>query len=60
MSPLTKYDTIVPNMEIHKIRFRDIDPDVQDARCPHCAFTIYNNLNCIYVHMYAMLNVVEK
>ena len=29
-------------------------------RCPHYACTIYINLNCKYVHMYAMLNVVEK
>ena len=28
MSPLTKYDTIAPNLELSKIRFRDIDPDV--------------------------------
>ena len=28
MSPLTKYDTIAPNIEINEIRFRDIDPDV--------------------------------
>ena len=26
MSPLTKYDTIAPNLEINEIR--DIDPDV--------------------------------
>ena len=28
MSALTKYDTIGPNLEINKIRFWDIDPDV--------------------------------
>ena len=28
MSPLTKCDTITPNLEINKIRFRHIDPDV--------------------------------
>ena len=28
MFPLTKYDTIVPNLEINEIRIRDIDPDV--------------------------------
>ena len=28
MSPLTKCDTIAPNLEINKIRFRHIDPDV--------------------------------
>ena len=28
MSPLTKYDTIAPHLEINKIRFRHIDPDV--------------------------------
>ena len=27
MSPLTKYDTIAPNLEINEIHFRDIDPD---------------------------------
>ena len=27
-SPLTKYDTIAPNLEINEIRFRVIDPDV--------------------------------
>ena len=27
MSPLTKCDTIAPNLEINKIRFRHIDPD---------------------------------
>ena len=33
MSPLTKYDTLVPNLEINEIRFRDIDPDVHaDSR----------------------------
>ena len=33
MSPLTKYDTITPNIEINEIRFRDIDPDVHaDSR----------------------------
>ena len=33
MSPLTKYDTIVPDQEINEIRFRDIDPDVHaDSR----------------------------
>ena len=34
MSPLTKYDTIVPNLEINESRFRDIDPEVHaDSRC---------------------------
>ena len=28
MSPLTKCDTIAPNLEINQIRFRHIDPDV--------------------------------
>ena len=28
MSPLTKYDTIAPNLEINEIHLRDIDPDV--------------------------------
>ena len=28
MSPLTKCDTIAPNREINKIRFRHIDPAV--------------------------------
>ena len=28
MSPLTNCDTIAPNLEINKIRFRHIDPDV--------------------------------
>ena len=33
MSPLTKYDTIVPNLEINEIRFHDFDPDVHaDSR----------------------------
>ena len=33
MSPLTKYDTIAPNLEINEIHFRDIDPDVHaDSR----------------------------
>ena len=33
MSPLTKYDTIAPNVEINEIHFRDIDPDVHtDSR----------------------------
>ena len=33
-SPLTKYDTIAPNLEIIEILFRDIDPDVHaDSRC---------------------------
>ena len=33
MSPLTKYDTIAPNLEINEIYFRDIDPDVHaDSR----------------------------
>ena len=33
MSPLTKYDTIAPNLEINEIRFRHIDPDVHaDSR----------------------------
>ena len=29
MSPVTKCDTIAPNLAINEIRFRDIDPDVQ-------------------------------
>ena len=33
MFPLTKYDTIVPNLEINEIRVRDFDPDVHaDSR----------------------------
>ena len=33
MSPLTKYDTIAPNLEINEIHLRDIDPDVHaDSR----------------------------
>ena len=28
MSPLTKYDTIAPNIGINEIHFRDIDPDI--------------------------------
>ena len=28
MSPLTKCDTIAPNLAIQEIRFRHIDPDV--------------------------------
>ena len=28
MSPLTKCDSIAPNLKINKIRFRHIDPDV--------------------------------
>ena len=33
MSPLTKYDTFAPNLEINEIHFRDIDPDVHaDSR----------------------------
>ena len=32
-SPLSKYDTIAPNLEINEIHFRDIDPDVDvDSR----------------------------
>ena len=29
MSPMTKCDTIAPNLEIHEIRFRHINPDVR-------------------------------
>ena len=37
MSPLTKYDTIAPNLEINEIRFWDIDPDVHaDSRHRNC------------------------
>ena len=37
MSLLTKYDTIVPNLEIKEIRFWDIDPDVHtDSRYINC------------------------
>ena len=33
MSPLTKYDTIAPNLEINEKRFGDIDHDVHaDSR----------------------------
>ena len=33
MSPVTKYDTIAPSLEINEIRFRHIDPEVHaDAR----------------------------
>ena len=33
MSPLTKYDTIAPHLEINEIHLRDIDPDLHaDSR----------------------------
>ena len=34
MSPLAKYDTIVPSLEINEIRLRDIDPDVHADSIP--------------------------